>query len=74
MMFFVTASVIAGAIIYNTFDCGKALIAVGAILCPILSITSTYGTISAFGIRTNSFMLVMPFLIMGIGKLLYLNS
>ncbi|VDN23946.1 unnamed protein product [Gongylonema pulchrum] len=67
MMFFVTVTVLTGAIFNDAMDWGKALVAFGAILCPILSITSTYGIISLFGIRTNSFMLVMPFLITGIG-------
>ncbi|VDN02925.1 unnamed protein product [Thelazia callipaeda] len=67
MMFFVTTTVLWSAIFYDAMDWGKALIAFGSILCPILSITSTYGLISLFGTRTNSFMLVMPFLIMGIG-------
>lgn len=67
MMFFVTVTVLASAIFYNAMDWGKVLVAFGSILCPILSITSSYGIISLFGIRTNSLMLVMPFLIMGIG-------
>ncbi|KAL3990149.1 Patched family protein [Acanthocheilonema viteae] len=67
MMFFVTFTVLASAIFYNAMDWGKVLVAFGSILCPILSITSSYGIISLFGIRTNSLMLVMPFLIMGIG-------
>ncbi|VDK66869.1 unnamed protein product [Onchocerca ochengi] len=67
MMFFVTVTVLAGAIFHNAMDCGKVLVAFGSILCPILSITSSYGIISLLGIRTNSLMLVMPFLIMGIG-------
>uniref|UniRef100_A0A915Q2L6 SSD domain-containing protein n=1 Tax=Setaria digitata TaxID=48799 RepID=A0A915Q2L6_9BILA len=67
MMFFVTVTVLTSAIFYNAMDWGKVLVAFGSILCPILSITSSYGIISLFGIRTNSLMLVMPFLIMGIG-------
>lgn len=67
MMFFVTATVLTSAVFYDAMDWGKALVAFGSILCPVLSITSTYGIISLFGVRTNSFMLVMPFLIMGIG-------
>uniref|UniRef100_A0A1I7VPP3 SSD domain-containing protein n=2 Tax=Loa loa TaxID=7209 RepID=A0A1I7VPP3_LOALO len=67
MMFFVTVTVLASAFFYNAMDWGKVLVAFGSILCPILSITSSYGIISLFGVRTNSLMLVMPFLIMGIG-------
>lgn len=68
MIVFVTVTVLTNAIFYNAMDWGKALVACGAITCPILSITTTYGFVSLFGMRTNSFMLVMPFLIMGIGK------
>ncbi|KAM3728002.1 Patched-related protein [Dirofilaria immitis] len=67
MMFFVTVTVLAGAIFHNAMDWGKVLVAFGSILCPILSITSSYGIISLLGIRINSLMMVMPFLIMGIG-------
>ncbi|EYC38193.1 hypothetical protein Y032_0735g1936 [Ancylostoma ceylanicum] len=43
------------------------LIGVGAILCPLLAITCTYGILSLIGSRVNSLLFVMPFLIMGIG-------
>uniref|UniRef100_A0A914ZN15 SSD domain-containing protein n=1 Tax=Parascaris univalens TaxID=6257 RepID=A0A914ZN15_PARUN len=67
MTVFVTVTVLTNAIFYNAMDWGKALVACGAITCPILAITTTFGLVSLFGMRTNSFMLVMPFLIMGIG-------
>uniref|UniRef100_A0A0N4ZK45 SSD domain-containing protein n=1 Tax=Parastrongyloides trichosuri TaxID=131310 RepID=A0A0N4ZK45_PARTI len=67
MIVFVALNVGFGSIYYNSVDIGKVIVALGSILCPILAITSTYGMISAFGMRTNSFMLVMPFLVMGIG-------
>ncbi|CEF69328.1 Sterol-sensing domain and Patched family-containing protein [Strongyloides ratti] len=67
MIIFVASNVGIGAIYYNSIDVGKIIVALGSIMCPILAITSTYGMISAFGMRTNSFMLVMPFLVMGIG-------
>uniref|UniRef100_A0A9J2Q5W8 SSD domain-containing protein n=1 Tax=Ascaris lumbricoides TaxID=6252 RepID=A0A9J2Q5W8_ASCLU len=67
MTVFVAVTVLTNAIFYNAMDWGKVLVACGAITCPILSITTTFGLVSLFGMRTNSFMLVMPFLIMGIG-------
>uniref|UniRef100_A0A0K0F235 SSD domain-containing protein n=1 Tax=Strongyloides venezuelensis TaxID=75913 RepID=A0A0K0F235_STRVS len=67
MIIFVASNVGIGAVYYNSLDVGKIIVALGSIMCPILAITSTYGMISAFGMRTNSFMLVMPFLVMGIG-------
>ena len=67
MVSFVVVSVWMSAIFYDAVDWGKALVAGGAILCPVLSISTTYGLMSIVGVRTNSYMLVMPFLIMGIG-------
>ncbi|ULT80262.1 hypothetical protein L3Y34_010676 [Caenorhabditis briggsae] len=64
---FVSLCVILTAVYHNCLDQGKLLISLGAVLCPILAITSTYGIVSILGMRTNSFMLVMPFLVMGIG-------
>uniref|UniRef100_A0A915ELK0 SSD domain-containing protein n=1 Tax=Ditylenchus dipsaci TaxID=166011 RepID=A0A915ELK0_9BILA len=43
-------------------------LALGISLCPTLAITSTFGICSLIGLRTNSVMLLMPFLICGIGK------
>ncbi|KAK5983195.1 hypothetical protein GCK32_002795 [Trichostrongylus colubriformis] len=43
------------------------LICVCATLCPLLGITSTYGILALIGIRVNSLLLVMPFLVMGVG-------
>lgn len=68
MIAFVTLTVLGSALFYDEVDAGKFLVAAGATFCPIVAITSTYGLISLCGMRTNSFMLVMPFLIMGIGR------
>ncbi|KAF8384299.1 ptr-5, partial [Pristionchus pacificus] len=67
MISFVSICVLATALFYDEMDPGKLLIACVATLCPILAITSSYGIVSLLGCRINSFMLVMPFLIMGIG-------
>uniref|UniRef100_A0A1I8ALK1 SSD domain-containing protein n=1 Tax=Steinernema glaseri TaxID=37863 RepID=A0A1I8ALK1_9BILA len=67
MMLFVIINVLLSSWFYDELDVGKGLVALGASFCPILAISTTYGLISLFGLRTNSFMLVMPFLIMGIG-------
>lgn len=64
---FVTACVILTAIYNQCLDRGKILVSIGSVLCPILAIACTYGIVSLIGLRTNSFMLVMPFLVMGIG-------
>nr|CDJ89583.1 Patched domain containing protein [Haemonchus contortus] len=52
---------------YRALDVGKILIGFAATLCPLLGITSTYGLLTLIGIRVNSLLLVMPFLIMGVG-------
>ncbi|CAJ0953427.1 unnamed protein product, partial [Mesorhabditis belari] len=67
MISFVSICVFFSAVYYDELDVGKILCAIGATLCPILAITSTYGIVSLLGFHVNSFMLVMPFLIMGIG-------
>lgn len=67
MFTFVFLSVISTAYYYDELDCGKILIAFGACISPILAITSSYGLVSWLGFRINSFVLVSPFLICGIG-------
>ncbi|PAV64924.1 hypothetical protein WR25_10558 isoform B [Diploscapter pachys] len=67
MITFVSVCVFLSAIYYDALDRGKILVGIGAVTCPILAIVSTYGLISMLGLRINSFMLVMPFLVMGIG-------
>lgn len=67
MVLFVTITVFGSAIYYNELDAGKWLVAAGATLSPVLAITTTFGLVSLLGFRVNSFMLVMPFLVMAIG-------
>ncbi|EPB66377.1 hypothetical protein ANCCEY_14532 [Ancylostoma ceylanicum] len=66
MIALVAFCVLSSACYSNTLDAGKILIGVGAILCPLLAITCTYGILSLIGSRVNSLLFVMPFLIMGI--------
>lgn len=67
MFLFVFYTIFFGAYFYNVFDWAKILLAFAITLCPILAITSTYGVCGIFGLRGNSVMLIMPFLICGIG-------
>ncbi|KAK6753430.1 hypothetical protein RB195_012801 [Necator americanus] len=63
VVFFVFSS----AYYSDALDSGKILIGIGAILCPLLAITCTYGILSLMQLPINSLLFVMPFLIMGVG-------
>lgn len=67
MFTFVIYTLIIGAFFYGVMDKAKPLLALGVSLCPVLAITSTFGACTIGGYRTNSVMLIMPFLICGIG-------
>ena len=67
MMLFVVITVIGTAILYDEFDIGKVFISFGATFCPLIAVSTTYGLVSLLGFRINSFVLVSPFLICGIG-------
>ncbi|EYC36906.1 hypothetical protein Y032_0844g2647 [Ancylostoma ceylanicum] len=67
MIGFVALCVFSSAYYYDALDLGKILVGIGATLCPLLAITSTYGVLSLMGSRINSLLFVMPFLIMGVG-------
>ncbi|PIO67820.1 patched family protein [Teladorsagia circumcincta] len=67
MLAMVVICVLSISYYYEALDVGKILIGVCATLCPLLGITSTYGLLALFGVRVNSLLLVMPFLIMGVG-------
>ncbi|KHJ93346.1 hypothetical protein OESDEN_06747 [Oesophagostomum dentatum] len=67
MIALVVVCVYSGAYYNDALDLGKVLIGVGAILCPLLAITCTFGILSLAGTRINSLLFVMPFLIMGVG-------
>ncbi|KAF8381085.1 hypothetical protein PRIPAC_70227, partial [Pristionchus pacificus] len=67
MISFVMICVLFTAVFLDEMDRGKVLISCVATTGPTLAITASYGIVSLLGLRVNSFMLVMPFLIMGIG-------
>ncbi|RCN46496.1 hypothetical protein ANCCAN_07490 [Ancylostoma caninum] len=67
MIGFVALCVFSSAYYYDAVDLGKILVGIGATLCPLLAITSTYGVLCLMGSRINSLLFVMPFLIMGVG-------
>ncbi|KAK0394459.1 hypothetical protein QR680_000749 [Steinernema hermaphroditum] len=67
MLAFAATTVLSSAFYFDVLDIFKLLVAVGTTLCPIFAITSTFGICAIAGLRTNSLLLIMPFLIMGIG-------
>lgn len=68
-MFLVVAiSVLGSALLLGVMHPAKLIVAFGVIACPILAITVTFGLFSLARLRTNTIMLIMPFLVMGIGK------
>uniref|UniRef100_A0A0N5CGS7 SSD domain-containing protein n=1 Tax=Strongyloides papillosus TaxID=174720 RepID=A0A0N5CGS7_STREA len=67
MFLFVFFTVFSSSIYFNALDLGKILAAFGISICPVLAVTTTFGCLTLLGFRTNSVMLIMPFLIMGIG-------
>lgn len=67
MLLFVAATVIGSATFNGVMDPAKLIVAFGATVCPVLAITVTFGVCALASLRTNTIMLIMPFLIMGIG-------
>uniref|UniRef100_A0A915BS05 SSD domain-containing protein n=1 Tax=Parascaris univalens TaxID=6257 RepID=A0A915BS05_PARUN len=67
MLIFVVVTVVGSALYNGVMDAAKLFVAFGATVCPILAITVTFGVCALASLRTNTIMLIMPFLIMGIG-------
>lgn len=67
-MFLVVAiSVLGSALLFGVMHPAKLIVAFGVIACPVLAITVTFGLFALAHLRTNTIMLIMPFLVMGIG-------
>ncbi|VDK70846.1 unnamed protein product [Litomosoides sigmodontis] len=67
MFSMVAISVLGSALLLGVMHPAKLIVAFGVIACPILAITVTFGLFSLAQLRTNTIMLIMPFLVMGIG-------
>ncbi|PAV84252.1 hypothetical protein WR25_16846 [Diploscapter pachys] len=67
MLGFVFTSVGLSAYYYSSFTYRILIVSATCTLIPCLAITTTLGLSTLVGNRTNSLMLIMPFLIMGIG-------
>ncbi|VBB26027.1 unnamed protein product [Acanthocheilonema viteae] len=67
MFLMVAISVLGSALLLGVMHPAKLIVAFGVIACPILAITVTFGLFSLAQLRTNTIMLIMPFLVMGIG-------
>ncbi|CAO4359964.1 unnamed protein product [Caenorhabditis nigoni] len=67
MILFIFLTVSISASYYGYFSWRIALIALACLMVPILAILSAFGINNMLGNRTNSPMMIMPFLINGIG-------
>ncbi|KAK5972088.1 hypothetical protein GCK32_016324, partial [Trichostrongylus colubriformis] len=66
MFAFVCITVSGSSLYFDRLRWSTMLVAVSCAIVPVLAITTTFGLCSLIGNRTNSLMLIMPFLIMGI--------
>ncbi|KJH51174.1 patched family protein [Dictyocaulus viviparus] len=67
MFAFVCITVCGSSLYFDRLRWNTIVVAVSCAIVPVLAITTTFGLSSSVGNRTNSLMLIMPFLIMGIG-------
>lgn len=68
MFTFVVISLAAGLFYYGIADLRRIIfLSIGISLCPVFAITTTFGICTFLQWRTNSAMLITPFLICGIG-------
>ncbi|KAE9421313.1 hypothetical protein Angca_006538, partial [Angiostrongylus cantonensis] len=67
MFAFVCITVCLSSLYFDRLRWNTVVVAVSCAIVPVLAITTTFGLSSSVGNRTNSLMLIMPFLIMGIG-------
>ncbi|WKX90079.1 hypothetical protein Q1695_009149 [Nippostrongylus brasiliensis] len=67
MFAFVCITVCGSSLYFDRLTWNTIIVAVSCAVVPVLAVTTTFGLCSLIGNRTNSLMLIMPFLIMGIG-------
>ncbi|CAJ0561245.1 unnamed protein product, partial [Mesorhabditis spiculigera] len=67
MFLFVCSTVYFSALYFDRLNWWTVIVGLCSTLVPVVAITSTLGTLSLFGCPINQLLLIMPFLIMGIG-------
>ena len=68
MVIFVITTIVGSAVYHQRMDGGKALIAIGTLLSPLLACTTTFGMLTVAGYEMYPMQMVIPFLILAIGK------
>lgn len=64
---FVAFAIIVPSALQGSLDSSKFWIVLVALGCPMLAIIAAFGTMTLLSLRVNSFLLVMPTLVLGIG-------
>lgn len=62
MFSFAFCTLLFSSVYFGILDWAKFTLALCISLCPTLSITCAFGLCAMIGLRTNSVMLIMPFL------------